>query len=258
MTAASDLTDVTRQVVSNRSRTLLPRIKAAYDARDAAGGETTSRDWHQQLALLEKVTATSRQTMLGPWLADARSWGADDTQADALEHSARRLLTVWGNRSGYDAGLADYANRQWSGLIGSYYAPRWKAYVDSLSAALKDGRPPTAFDWYQHGADWAASTKSLPRAPTGDIRKVAAEVLAFLRAHPEPVTSTATASPADQHPGRRFLDHHRGAAQPRPVPGRREGPGVADRTGRRGSDRAATVGRGGPGAGPVRDGDLHR
>ncbi len=192
-----DLMDLTRQVLSNRSRTLLPRIRAAYDARDTATFDRLAGLWMRHLALLEKVTATNRQTMLGPWLADARSWASDSAQADALERSARTLLTVWGNRSGYDAGLADYANREWAGLIGTYYAPRWQQYLDSLSAALHDGTGPAAFDWYQRGADWAASTGSLPTAPTGDIRKVAGEVLAFLRANPEPVTATATVAPRD-------------------------------------------------------------
>lgn len=190
-----DLADVTRQVLSNRSRTLLPRIKAAYDAKLPAEFDRLAGLWLRQLALLEQVTATNPQTMLGPWLADARSWGADAAQADALERSARTLLTVWGTRAGYDAGLADYANREWSGLIGGYYAPRWKAYLDELSAALKQNRPPKSFDWYQRGADWAASTGSLPTAPTGDIHRVAGEVLSFLRANPEPVATTATVEP---------------------------------------------------------------
>ncbi|MGH3738762.1 MAG: alpha-N-acetylglucosaminidase, partial [Micromonosporaceae bacterium] len=164
-----DLADVTRQVLSNRSRTLLPRLKAAYDRRDAAEFDRLSAVWLRYLGLLDQVTTTNRQTMLGPWLADARAWGADTAQAGALEHSARTLLTVWGNRAGYNAGLGDYANREWSGLISGYYAPRWRAYLTELSAALREGRTPRSFDWYANGADWAAKTGPLPTEPTGDI-----------------------------------------------------------------------------------------
>ncbi|WP_328993159.1 alpha-N-acetylglucosaminidase C-terminal domain-containing protein [Kribbella sp. NBC_01245] len=181
-----DLMDVTRQVLSNRSRTLLPRIKAAYDGKDRAELDRLAGIWMRYLGLLDEVTATNRQTMLGPWLADAGSG-----------HSARTLLTVWGHRAGYDAGLGDYANREWSGLISGYYAPRWKAYLDELSAALRDNRAPTSFDWYQRGADWAASSESLPTAPIGDIHAVAGRVLDVLRSEPEPVTATATVDPAN-------------------------------------------------------------
>ncbi|MGW7684514.1 alpha-N-acetylglucosaminidase TIM-barrel domain-containing protein [Kribbella sp. NPDC054772] len=184
-----DLMDVTRQVLSNRSRTLLPRLKSAYDARDLATFDTLKAQWLDQMALLEQVTATNRQTMLGPWLANA---------GDAsLQKSARTILTIWGTRAGFNAGLSDYANREWSGLISTYYAPRWKAYLDDLSAALRDSRAPSTFDWYQRGADWTASTTPLPQKPTGDIHQVAQQVVSYLTAHPEPVALTATATPAN-------------------------------------------------------------
>lgn len=186
-----DLTDVTRQVLSNRSRTLLPRLKTAYDARDAAAFDRLAALWLRQLQLLDQVTGTNRQTMLGPWLASARSWGSSAAESDALEQSARTLVTVWGTRQGYDEGLADYANREWSGLIGTYYLPRWEAFLTELSTALREGREPVAFDWYQRGADWAARTDSLPKAPSGSVYDVAQRVLSFLKENPEPVSVTA-------------------------------------------------------------------
>ncbi|MFK4084851.1 alpha-N-acetylglucosaminidase TIM-barrel domain-containing protein [Kribbella sp. NPDC020789] len=184
-----DLMDVTRQVLSNRSRTLLPRLKAAYDAKELTTFDDLKTQWLEQMALLEQVTATNRQTMLGPWLADAND--------ASLKKSARTILTVWGTRAGFDAGLGDYANREWAGLISTYYAPRWKAYLDDLSAALREHRAPSTFDWYQRGADWAAAETPLAVKPTGDIHRVAEQVLGYLRAHPEPLSLTATASPAN-------------------------------------------------------------
>ncbi|NIK57323.1 alpha-N-acetylglucosaminidase TIM-barrel domain-containing protein [Kribbella shirazensis] len=184
-----DLMDVTRQVLSNRSRTLLPRLKTAYDAKDLATFDKLKAQWLEQMALLEQVAATNPQTMLGPWL--------DKAGDESLKRSARTLLTVWGTRAGFNAGLGDYANREWSGLIGTYYAPRWKAYLDDLSAALRDNRAPSTFDWYQRGADWAAASVQVPLEPTGDIHQIAQQVLSYLIAHPEPVSLTATASPVN-------------------------------------------------------------
>ena len=39
------------------------------------------------------------------------------------------LLTTWGARQqSEDGGLHDYANREWQGLLASFYYPRWKAF----------------------------------------------------------------------------------------------------------------------------------
>ncbi|GLZ77962.1 hypothetical protein Afil01_27690 [Actinorhabdospora filicis] len=187
-----DLADVARQVLSNRSRTLLPQLKAAYDAKDATEFDRLSGLWLDYMGLLDELAATNRQTMLGPWLADAREWPGD---AEALETSARLLLTVWGTRDGFNAGLADYANREWAGLISGYYLPRWRSYLGELSASLTENRPPATVDWYTVGTDWAASRERLPMRPRGDVHAIASRILDALRADPEPVTSTATVTP---------------------------------------------------------------
>lgn len=190
-----DLADVARQVLSNRSRTLLPRMKAAYDARDRATFDALAAQWMTHLDLLEEVAATNEQTMLGSMLADVRTWSSDPAEVRRLEQSVRTLFTVWGTRPGYESGLNDYANREWAGLIGDYYAPRWKRYLDELSAALAENREPRSFDWYTHGTAWAAKDTSLPATPTGDVHGVASRVLDLLLTHPEPLDVDTTLSP---------------------------------------------------------------
>lgn len=177
-----DLMDVARQVLANHSRVLLPQIKAAYDAKDEAAFQTTTRTWMQAMHLLDRLTATNPQTMLGPWLADARKSGVDNAEAGRLEHDARSLLTVWGNRAGFDAGLSDYANREWAGLVDTYYAPRWRTYFDELGTALAEGRAPKPIDWYAVGDSWSRRTDQLPQHPSGDVHRIASAVATFLRA----------------------------------------------------------------------------
>lgn len=133
---AYDLADVTRQVLSNRSRVLLPRIKAAYEAGDRAGFDRLTKTWLSWMKLMDKVLATSPQHLLGRWLADARSWGATRAEKDQLEYDARSIITTWGGRESSEEGLHDYANREWAGLVGGLYLTRWKTYFGELSAAL--------------------------------------------------------------------------------------------------------------------------
>ncbi|MEU7900448.1 alpha-N-acetylglucosaminidase TIM-barrel domain-containing protein [Nonomuraea sp. NPDC049152] len=191
-----DLADVARQVLSNRSRSLLPRLKAAYTAKDRPAFAALAAQWMEHLELLEQLAATNEQTMLGSLLADVRTWSDDQGQVQRMEQAARTLLTVWGDRPGFNAGLGDYANREWAGLVGGYYAPRWKKYLEELSAALAENRAPKSFDWYQNGADWAATPTSLPSTPRGDVHKVASRVLDLLRADPEPLQARATLIPS--------------------------------------------------------------
>jgi hypothetical protein len=63
--------------------------------------------------------------MLGPRLAEARAT-AQGSEAEALfEANLRRQLTVWGTGGADgDSEVSDYANREWGGLLSSFYAPR--------------------------------------------------------------------------------------------------------------------------------------
>lgn len=191
---AYDLADVARQALANRSRLLLPSVRAAYESGDLAGFRALTDEWMTLLDLVDEVAATNPDWLLGRWLADARSWGADAAEADRLEHDARTLLSVWGTRSGAAAGLTDYANREWAGLVSTYYAPRWRAYFSSLEAALVSGTAPAPIDWYAVGAAWAARTDQLPVTPSGDVHEVAGRVLEHLTDHPLALTATASAS----------------------------------------------------------------
>ncbi|MEU9100816.1 alpha-N-acetylglucosaminidase [Streptomyces sp. NPDC048361] len=172
-----DLLDVARQILSNRSRLLLPGIRAAYEAKDTARFARLTGEWLDDMALLERVVATDRGHLLGRWLADARSWGVTAQEKDRLEYDALTLLTVWGPRAAADDGhLRDYANREWSGLVGGLYTLRWRTYFDTLTTALTTGRPPAPVDWYALEDTWVRTHPPFPTEPKGDIVKVAGEV----------------------------------------------------------------------------------
>ncbi|WP_327070640.1 alpha-N-acetylglucosaminidase [Kitasatospora sp. NBC_01302] len=151
-----DLVNVARQALGNQARELLPRIAAAYATGDrAAFGALTGR-WHDDELLLDRLLASDARFLLGRWLAEARSWGADASERGQLEYDARSILTTWGDHGPSEDGqLHDYANREWSGLLTGLYAQRWSAYFASLDAALANGGEPAALDWYALDDAWA-------------------------------------------------------------------------------------------------------
>ncbi|CAM5633466.1 alpha-N-acetylglucosaminidase [Streptomyces tanashiensis] len=176
-----DVVDVARQALTNRGRVLLPRIKSAYEAKDLQGFRALVREWNADEELLGRLVASDRRLLLGPWLADARSWGADPEERDRLEYDARSILTTWADRGPSDtAGLHDYANREWAGLVQDVYAPRWAAYFASLDTALVRGTAPVAIDWFARDDAWAHGHQAYPTVPTGDPVALAGEVATAL------------------------------------------------------------------------------
>jgi hypothetical protein len=60
------------------------------------------------------------------------------------------LVSVAGRGTSAAAGdseVSDYANKEWSGLIASFYLPRWRAWLSRLEADLLLGRQYDAAAW---------------------------------------------------------------------------------------------------------------
>ena len=87
---------------------------------------------------LDALMATNPDFSMSRWIADARRCAASPQEADAFEQKARTLLTTW---SPPDLVLNDYGNRQWSGLIKSFYRDRWKQFTAAVIAAMEAGKP---------------------------------------------------------------------------------------------------------------------
>lgn len=176
-----DLVDTARQALANHSRVLLPKIRAAYEAKDLARFRALTAEWQDGERKLEAVTGSDPAFLLGSRLSAARSWGADRAEQDRYEYDTRSLLSVWGRRSTSEGGfLHDYANREWSGLISELYAPRWARYFASLDEALVKKAAPREIDWHAFEAEWAERTTRHPDRPAGDPYRLAAEIAAAL------------------------------------------------------------------------------
>ncbi|MEU1116335.1 MULTISPECIES: alpha-N-acetylglucosaminidase [unclassified Streptomyces] len=179
-----DLLDIARQTLSNRSRVLLPRIKTAYEAHDATGFDALTRDWLGLMELLDRLLATDSRHLLGRWVADARAWGAGAAERERLAYDQLSLVTVWGGRAGADAGLRDYANREWAGLVGGLYRLRWERYFTELRTALAEDRAHRKIDWFAVEDAWIRDPGRLATRPTGDTYEIAARVRDRLSAAP--------------------------------------------------------------------------
>ncbi|UQA95860.1 alpha-N-acetylglucosaminidase [Streptomyces halobius] len=199
-----DLTDAARQCLANRSWQLLPQLHDAYRRQDLAAFRALSRLWLRLMRLSDEVAGAHRAFLLGPWLADARASASNAEEEARLEHSARALITTWADRETADGGrLANYANRDWHGLIGDFHLPQWQAYLDELADALSAGRPPKPFDWYAVEEPWTRARKEYPLRPTADAYRIARRVHDTLARAPYQGTVKVTAVPSALPPGGR-------------------------------------------------------
>ena len=177
--------DVTRQVLSNESRLLLPLLHQAHQENDHPRFDQLSRVWLQHIQLMDEVVATNAKTLLGSWVDEARAWGASEQESDQLAFDNLSLITSWWWSK--PPALTDYAHREWADLLGGYYHARWERYFDALRRARTDGGDPRPIDWTGFGHQWVRSHvdgKRLRSRPAGDIYALAMKVLESLKTAP--------------------------------------------------------------------------
>ncbi|KAF4410552.1 alpha-N-acetylglucosaminidase [Streptomyces lycii] len=197
-----DLADTARQALANRSWVLLPQLRTAYERRDRSAFTGLAALWLRLMRLSDDLALADRRFLLGPWLEDARRMASDPEEEAQLERTARVLVTTWADRPTADGGrLANYANRDWHGLIGDVHLPQWRSYLEELESALAEEREPKSFDWYATEEPWTRERRRYPTEPGTNLENVARTVHRALATAPYQGGVTVTAEPATVPPG---------------------------------------------------------
>lgn len=172
-----DITDVTRQVLANHARTLQLRFIKCYEKQDAAGFVKTSQDFLNLIADIDRLLATRKDFLLGPWIADARKCGNTAEEKALYERNARNLITLWGDAA---SPLHEYSCRQWSGLLNDFYKARWQQFFDTVKVDMAQNRKTdverfdstiSKWEW-----NWVNTQKNYPVTTTGNTITVVQEL----------------------------------------------------------------------------------
>ncbi|MFJ4411010.1 alpha-N-acetylglucosaminidase TIM-barrel domain-containing protein [Streptomyces sp. NPDC088910] len=174
-----DLVDLGRQVLSNDTRTLLPRIRQAYTARDTAAFDALSGQWMTKLNLLDTLLGADGTSLFGVWQKEAAAQAPTPAEARRLEYDLRTLVSDWTETHP----IQDYAGREWNGLVGDYYGARWRTFFDSLRTALSTGGAPRAVDWRAVASTWVHKVARYRSTPTDDAYQQARKVAAYPAGH---------------------------------------------------------------------------
>jgi len=130
-----DLVDWGRQALADLSVVLRKDILTAYEAGDRTAFDKACRAYLELGRDLDRLLGTRREFRLGNWLASARRWGKDAAEKKLHERAARLLVTLWGPNRQAQVNF-DYSNRQWHGLLGSFYLKRWEKYLVFLQSEI--------------------------------------------------------------------------------------------------------------------------
>ena len=169
-----DLVDLSRQIIANYALPVQQQMAMAYKNNDKQKFDQYSTEFLELIDDLDRLLATRKDFMLGPWISDARSWGTTPEEKALYEQNARNLITLWG---GADNRLHEYSNRQWSGLLSDFYKPRWEQFFTEVNVDWKNFDQ-AAFDEEikQWEWSWVTSQKDFPIQPTGSSIEVAKEL----------------------------------------------------------------------------------
>lgn len=179
-----DLANVLEQVLSNTAQEYQKKMAAAFRSGDAEEFSTLSDKFLSIIDMVEKVTGTQKEFLVGTWINGAKKLAenSDDFTKELYELNARSLITTWGS---YDqaisGGLIDYSNRQWAGLTNDYYKMRWEKWITERKKELA-GESYTNYsaqDWFEMEWAWARGTNKYSGTPNGlDLQGLGTDVLA--------------------------------------------------------------------------------
>lgn len=130
-----DMADLCRQVLSDRARKQLPKVRDAFESRDAETFNQEAETYLQLIRDTAAVLATSEHFLLGRFLEGAESKGGKNAKArKQMRDALLQLITTWTPTGGI---LNDYAHRQLSELMSQYYLKRWEVFFNAKRAELR-------------------------------------------------------------------------------------------------------------------------
>ena len=173
-----DIVDIGRQVIVNTFAdvyTLYTSAHSSYMIKKDSNVYTAMKDlaksWTTMFEDLDMLLGSNANFLLGTWIDDARTSaqpGSSSSAVDKIEYNARNQITMWGPNEN----IEDYAAKEWSGLVSSYYAQRWKLFINTIDESIMNDKAfnKTAYEsmLFTLKKNWGEKIEAYPTTPTGD------------------------------------------------------------------------------------------
>ena len=126
---------------------------------------------------MDRLLATDLYSLLGNWIESAKDLGKTEEEKSILEYNARNQITLWGP----NGQISDYANKNWAGLVKTYYANRWTIFVGELYFSVKHGKAFNNADYegrlWNFESGWNNDTTVYTTKPSGDVIEISGELI---------------------------------------------------------------------------------
>ncbi|KAK9841152.1 hypothetical protein WJX74_000989 [Apatococcus lobatus] len=189
-----DLIDVGRQVISKAATALWKDVCQAYEDKDLKALSKANADLLQLLDDLDELLASHEGFLLGPHIEEARAAGNTTEDKSLFEFNLRTQITIWGTGKEGDSEVHDYANKEWAGLLQSFYRGRWSMWLHRLQADLVRGKEYDAVavkkDFLSFTTSWThREEEGFPLQPSGDTVDISRDLFKKYGRDDEPFTS---------------------------------------------------------------------
>lgn len=172
-----DIVNIGTQALGNYFAELREKLAAAYREGDSVEIESIGEVMADIIDDMDALTACEPQFRLDKWLDDASACAVTEEEAAYYRRNARTILTTWGN----ECSIRDYSSRSWSGLLSSYYAPRWEMFVAELLSCIREGRKYDEKAFFERLTefedDWAANEQNITYKDPVDFKALSRAII---------------------------------------------------------------------------------
>lgn len=171
-----DLTDITRQALTEYGRMAAAQFHTAAETGDSAAYRMAANKFLDLILMQDSLLSTHSAFRLGHWTQAARRCGSTPEDKELYERNARTIISTWGGREAADrGGLHNYSHREWQGMLSDLYYPQWSRWFDARLASWGNEMP--QIDWYDMERQWIESPVQYNETATGNVIHVARHML---------------------------------------------------------------------------------
>ncbi len=150
-----DAIDFARQVLANKGDEVYNQMNTSYNRKDSVLFKKSANEFLNLILLEDSLLSINANFSLDSWVDAARALGETPYEKDLFEKNARTQVTYWGPPDNPASTLRGYSNKEWSGLLKSFYYTRWNTFIEQAYKELR-GEPHTSIDYFSFSKDWAS------------------------------------------------------------------------------------------------------
>jgi alpha-N-acetylglucosaminidase len=157
-----DLVALKAQVLANEANDVSGELDAALGERNRAAFESVADRFLRLGRATDKLLDTGAPYRLATYQGQAMRYGDTPQERASSLHNLMMLVTYWGGNETSSDDLHDYAYKEWSGMMTSYYLKRWEMYFDYQRRLLngENAVAPDFIGWEHRWAEEQCATAS--------------------------------------------------------------------------------------------------